>query len=201
MKNNTQKKYNTIGCCGIDCGLCPRYYTEGTSQCPGCFGPKFIEIMGQTCSFITCCIKKQEKEACGECNLFPCPKFDSKWFGENAYDSFVTHKRALSNMQDINKYGLKPFIKQQQKRIKILERMLNKYNDGRSKNLYCLATALLTIKGLENALKELNEKALDLKIDKNDKKNLAKLLRTILLEIAANENQELKLNKPPTWKK
>jgi hypothetical protein len=24
----------TIGCCGIDCGLCPRYYTDGPSRCP-----------------------------------------------------------------------------------------------------------------------------------------------------------------------
>jgi hypothetical protein len=22
------KKYGTIGCCGIDCGLCPRFYTK-----------------------------------------------------------------------------------------------------------------------------------------------------------------------------
>jgi len=32
------KIYNTIGCCGIDCGLCPRFYTKGDSVCPGCGG-------------------------------------------------------------------------------------------------------------------------------------------------------------------
>ena len=61
--NKLEKKYPTIGCCGIDCGLCPRYYTEGKSRCPGCFGPQFMDIMGQSCSFITCCVKNKNHKA------------------------------------------------------------------------------------------------------------------------------------------
>jgi len=37
------KKFETIGCCGIDCGLCPRFHTTGTSACPGCGGLEFKE--------------------------------------------------------------------------------------------------------------------------------------------------------------
>jgi hypothetical protein len=33
------KIYPTIGACGLDCGLCTRYYTVGPSRCPGCCGP------------------------------------------------------------------------------------------------------------------------------------------------------------------
>jgi len=35
------KKNETIGCCGIDCGLCPRFHTKGDSVCPGCGGENF----------------------------------------------------------------------------------------------------------------------------------------------------------------
>ena len=51
------KKYPTIGVCGLDCGLCPRYYTIGPSRCPGCAGPDFFN-KHPSCSFITCCVKK-----------------------------------------------------------------------------------------------------------------------------------------------
>lgn len=201
MENKTTKKHPTIGCCGIDCGLCPRHYTEGISRCPGCYGPNFIKIMGQNCSIITCCIKNHNKEACGECTEFPCTKFDTQWFGENAYDSFVTHKKALTNNQNIKKHGLKSFLNPQQKRIQILEELLKNYNDGRSKNFYCLATALLPISDLEKSITTIKNEIIKQKISKDDKKNLAKLVRKKFQEIAQKNQIELKLNRPPTWKK
>ncbi len=201
MDEQKTKKQPTIGCCGIDCGLCPRYYTQGPSKCPGCLGPNFIKIMGQTCSISTCCVKHQNKEACGECTDFPCTKFDTQWFGENAYDSFVTHKKALTNNQSIKTQGLNSFLNQQQKRIKILEELLKYYNDGRSKNFYCLATALLPISDLEKTIATIKNEIIKQKISNDDKKNLAKLVRTKIKEIAQKNQIELKLNKPPTWKK
>ncbi|HNR04634.1 MAG TPA: DUF3795 domain-containing protein, partial [Bacillota bacterium] len=47
------KKIHTLGCCGLDCGLCPRFFTEGASRCPGCCGVDF-ENKHPSCSFITC---------------------------------------------------------------------------------------------------------------------------------------------------
>ena len=195
------KNHPTIGCCGIDCGLCPRYYTKGATQCPGCLAPTFIDIIGQTCSIITCCKKNHGHEACGECTEFPCTKFDTQWFGENAYDSFVTHKKAIPNNQYIKKQGLTSFLNQQQKRIQILEELLKYYNDGRSKNFYCLTTALLPISDLEKTIATIKNEIIKQKISKDDKKNLAKLVRTKLKQIAQKNQIELKLNKPPNWKK
>jgi hypothetical protein len=71
------KKYPTIAVCGLDCGLCPRYYTEGPSRCPGCAGPGFFD-KHPSCSFITCCVKKKGLEVCAECADFPCAKFKSE---------------------------------------------------------------------------------------------------------------------------
>jgi len=194
------KKLPAIGCCGIDCGLCPRYYTEGRSKCPGCYGPNFIEVMGQACSFITCCVKKRGFENCGECNDFPCTKFNNKWFGKDAYDSFVTHRKAISNLHLIKEQGMELFLKQQKKRIRLLEEMLNRYNEGRSKSFYCLSTALLSIEGIEQALDSANKKIRISGIKENDYKSKAKILKEALQEVAGQENIKLKLHKPPNWK-
>jgi hypothetical protein len=60
------KKYHTLGCCGIDCGLCPRYYTEGASRCPGCFGENYKK-KHPPCSFATCCVKNNNLK-----EILPC---------------------------------------------------------------------------------------------------------------------------------
>ncbi len=200
MMNKTEKKYPTVGCCGIDCGLCPRYYTEGKSRCPGCLGPNFLEVMGQTCSFITCCVKKKNLETCGECKDFPCHKFNSEWFGKDAYDSFVTHKKAIPNLNFIKNKDFEEFIKQQEKRIILLKEMLANFNDGRSKSFFCLASALLPIQVLENSLDSARKDIEKLGISIDDVKGKAIILKDILQSAADKENIKLKLQKPPNWK-
>ena len=198
--NELNKKYPSIGCCGIDCGLCPRYYTEGKSRCPGCFGQKFLEVMGQSCSFITCCFKEKKLETCGECKDFPCSKFDSKWFGKDAYDSFVTHKKAIPNLNFIKNKGFEEFLKQQEKRIVFLREMLTDFNDKRSKSFFCLASALLPVEIIEESLKSARDSIKKLKIKKDNLKDKAKILRDFLQSAADKEGIKLKLQKPPNWK-
>ena len=71
------RQYPTIGVCGLDCGLCPRFYTVGSSRCPGCAGSGFYD-KHPTCSFITCCVRNKHLEVCSECSgFFPCAKFKS----------------------------------------------------------------------------------------------------------------------------
>jgi len=193
MVNETEKKYPTIACCGLDCGLCPRYYTEGPSRCPGCCGPDFFKV-NPGCGYITCCVKKRKLEVCAECLDFPCKRFDG-WFGTKPYDSWICHRKAEPNLKFIKEKGLKEFIKQQQKRIDLLKTMLNDFNDGRSKSFFCLSATLLSIQGLESAIKEVS-----VKTKKEDMKTRAKALKEKLKEIAEKEKVELKLIKPPHWK-
>lgn len=96
------RKYPTIGCCGIDCGLCPRYYTEGTSRCPGCGGEGFEE-KHPSCGFITCCEKKHGLNICAECAEFLCKRFE-KETGE--WDSFVLHRKVMPNQKLIAEKGI-----------------------------------------------------------------------------------------------
>jgi len=181
---NPIKKYPTIGACGLDCGLCPRYYTQGPSRCPGCCGPDFFS-KHPLCSFVTCCVKKKNLEVCADCPEFPCPKFEFE--GENSYDSFITHRKTVFNLNFIKENGIEKFIERQKKRIKLLETMLNDYDEGRSKSFYCIATALLSIESLEKSLNNV-EKSDNIKIR-------AKNLKKILNEMASRKGVELKLRK------
>lgn len=180
------KNHETIGCCGIDCGLCPRYYTEGDSTCPGCGGPNF-KTKHPACGCLTCCAVKNGLEVCAECNSYPCQRISSE---KSRYDSFVTHKRMLPNLDFIKDNGIAPFIDQQKVRMAILADFLNHYDDGRSKSFFCLSCALLPIDKLQDALKAVKDSS-----NSTDLKDKNKRLRDALTTIAAAAGVELKLNK------
>jgi len=188
------KVYPTIGCCGLDCGLCPRYYTVGNSRCPGCCGSDFFN-KHPSCSYITCCVKKKGLEVCAQCDEFPCSKFKPWLMSGGEYDSFVTHKKARSNLDFIRKRGIDEFIEQQGKRIRLLEMMIKDFDDGRSKSFYCIASTLLPIRELEMSLDETEQKMKVDKIKSDDVKAKAGILKKFLNDLAAREGIELRLRK------
>jgi len=190
------KTYPTIGVCGLDCGLCPRYYTRGISRCPGCGGLGFSD-KHPSCSFITCCVKKKGLEVCGQCPEFPCSKFKS----EEEYrqvalsSSYPPSRNVLSNLRFIKEKGIKEFARGQEKRIGLLETMIESYDDGRSRSFFCRAAALLDPKALKSSLDEA-KKAIGTggggAVDTVDK---TKILRGILAEAALREGIELTAKK------
>lgn len=184
------KKYPTVACCGLDCGLCPMYYTKGPSRCPGCCGPDFIN-KHPSCSIITCCVKKRNFETCAECSEYPCSKIN-KW---DKYDSFISHKVSLLNLEIIKEKGIEQFLTQQKRRIDLLELMLEEFNEGRSKSFFCIATALLPIINLEKGLKESKRQIKEEEIDAKDLKAKSKILRYILTKLANAKSIELKLKR------
>ncbi|HEX3046252.1 MAG TPA: DUF3795 domain-containing protein [Bacillota bacterium] len=186
------RKIPALGCCGLDCGLCPRYYTEGSSKCPGCGGADF-ETKHPSCSFITCCVKKKNLEVCAECADFPCVKFE-KETGEA--DSFVTHRRVMQNQSFIKQYGVASFVEQQSQRMSLLGKMLDNYDDGNCKSFFCLAATLLSLQSLNGALVKVEEEIQAKAIGKDDTKSKAKIIKEILNTFAKEENEELKLRKP-----
>ena len=192
MKKHPVKNYPTISCCGLDCGLCPRYYIEGSSKCPGCCGPNFFN-KHPTCSFITCCVKKKKLEVCAQCNEFPCSKLEKNFTSK--YDSFLTYKNVQSNLMFIQKNGIEAFIKQQKKRINLLETMLKDFNDGRSKSFFCIAATLLPITDLEKSLNQTEEKITTDKVKLDDIKTKSKILKGFLNSFTAKKGIELKLRK------
>ena len=179
------KKYDTIGCCGIDCGLCPRLYIKGNSACPGCGGLNFKE-KHPSCGFLTCCVIKNGLEVCSDCNDYPCKRFDSE---RDGYDSFVTHKKVFANLDTIKEEGIKQFIENQKIRIDILNDLLTNFDDSRTKNFYCISSALLPRDKLLETHRFAN--SLDKEIELKEKSNM---IKNILTKIADSLNIDLKLN-------
>jgi hypothetical protein len=195
MKKQTKKltepvkKFYSLGCCGIDCGLCPRYYTDGESKCPGCFGPGFSE-KHPPCSIATCCVKKCNLEVCGQCEEYPCKKYENRGIEK---DSFVSHKKMLHNLKYIQENGIEKYIKELNIRIKLLERLLLNYNDGKNKSYFCIASRLLDIQDLNEGIKKAEKEIL--KSDNVDLKNKANIIKGIFTEYASKKNIQLVLEK------
>ncbi len=177
--------YPTIGVCGLDCGLCPRYYTVGSSRCPGCCGPGFFN-KHPSCSFITCCVKKRGLEVCAECSDFPCSKFksDQEYQQLKESTSYPSYKKVLPNLNFIREHGAEEFAGQQRKRIELLETMIANFDDGRSRSFYCKSAALLDLRTLENSLDKAIQKTKTENSKPSDIKSKAKILKGILSGIA-----------------
>lgn len=189
MNNSTKhtvRNYPTVGVCGLDCGLCPRYHTEGASRCPGCFGPEFY-TKHPSCSFVTCCVKKRGREICSQCAEFPCPKFD----GMGKRDSFITYRNVMKTHTYIKEHGIESYFEKQEERIALLEEMLSHFNDGRSKSLYCIGASLISLESLKTALASASNETECRGIE--DSKSRAKVLRQLLQEAAATEGVSLVL--------
>jgi hypothetical protein len=184
QKSPDLKRYPTIAVCGLDCGLCPRYYTVGPSRCPGCGGPDFLN-KHPSCSFITCCVRKKNLEVCAECSDFPCPKFktDEEYKQLKGSSSYPPYRKVMPNLNFIREFGIEKFMEQQNKRIKFLETMIDNYNDGRSRSFYCRAAALIDLKDLEESLEKAIQKIRSDNIKPDNTKIKAKILRDILNEI------------------
>jgi len=179
------KKHPTIGCCGIDCGLCPRYHTDSLSACPGCAGLNFNE-KHPSCGFISCCVVNHGSEVCSSCPDFPCLRFVPE---QQGYDSFVTHRKMFQNLAFIKENGLDYFLNLQKQRMDILTDFLQEYNDGRSKSLFCLSCALLPLEKLIEL-----HRFMDRCITVVDKKEKTKLLKDRMQDLADKLQIDLKLN-------
>lgn len=138
--NDHVRTYPQLSACGLNCGLCPRYHTDGPSRCPGCSGESFF-TKRPSCGVISCCIRHDNIEYCYLCPEYPCAKYDDA----DEYDSFITHKNMFENFDRIKKDGLDTYQKVLNEKIDILEELLSYYNDGRRKSFYCLAVNLLSI--------------------------------------------------------
>jgi len=133
--------------CGLNCGLCPRYHTEGVSKCPGCGGKDF-HLKHPACAVITCNTKHDKVEYCFQCSEYPCKKY----VAVSDSDSFITYRNVLADFTKAREYGLESYFRDLQAKINFLEYLLANFNDGRRKNFYCLAVNLFTIEEIETKL-------------------------------------------------
>jgi hypothetical protein len=191
MDESSPKVIHIVGCCGLDCGLCPRFYTEGTSKCDGCGSEYSYAAVG--CTIYRCCVQANELETCAQCTEFPCSRITDAW--DDEYDSFLTHRKMRANLTSIKDNGITGHVHTLETRMKLLRELLDAFNDGRSKSYYCLAATLLSITDLETSLMKAKQRFKTECIQVDDRKTRTKILKEFLNSHAENEGLELKLRK------
>ncbi len=173
--------------CGLNCCLCPRFNTEGKSKCPGCGGVDFAE-QHPTCAVATCNRKHDGVEYCFLCGQYPCAKYET----ESACDSFISYRSVKENFKEA-KADLAQFKKTLARRFWILQTLLSRFNDGKSKGIYCLISNDMPIEDLELVV-ELAEKL----PQEMDIKEKAKLIKKEIEKIEIKLGVEYKLRNAKT---
>ena len=147
------RKYPLFSACGLNCGLCPRYYTDGPSRCPGCGGEGFTSAHCG-CGMLSCCQRKG-LGYCFECDEFPCKKYKDV----DSSDSFITHRNQFIDMEKAKRIGLSAYEAELNEKVAILEKLLESYNDGRKKSFYCLVVNLLDLEDIKAVVENIDKEA------------------------------------------
>ena len=172
--------------CGLNCCLCPRFHTDGSSKCPGCGGIDF-SMKHPSCAVITCNKKHDSVEFCFECSSYPCKKYEQP----SKVDSFISYKNVLQDQSDA-KISLENYLNDLKKKQEILLELIANYNDGKSKGFYCIAVNLLPLSVLENIMDNIKNNVRVRDINSKEKANEI----TNLIKAKANSlNIELILRK------
>jgi hypothetical protein len=143
------RQYPLFSACGLNCGLCPRFHTDGKSRCPGC-GAEDFSMNRPSCGALSCC-RRKGVEYCCQCREYPCAKYD----GADEADSFITHKNQFRDMKKAATYGIDAYAAELEQKIAILIELLTSYNDGRQKSMFCLAANLFELDDLMKTVAEL----------------------------------------------
>ena len=178
-------EYALFSACGLNCGLCPRFYTEGTSKCPGCAGEGFSD-KHPSCGVLSCC-RGRNIGYCFLCDEYPCKKYD----GVGLFDSFITHKNQLRDMEKAKHRGIKVYKADLDRKVKILEGLLKNHDDGRRKSFYCLALNLLDLRDIKSVIKQLDSMA----GPESSPKEKAAIAVHLFETMAAKRNISLRLRK------
>lgn len=138
------RDYPLFSLCGLNCGLCPHYHTDGVSKCPGCGGEDF-HLKHPSCPIISCNRKHDQEEYCFQCSSFPCERYREA----NKTDSFISYRNVLSDFHKADSQGLEQYKTDLNRKVEFLEFLLSNLNDGRKKSFYCLAVNLLDLQDLK----------------------------------------------------
>lgn len=177
------RDYPLFSLCGVNCGLCPRYHTDGTSKCPGCGGESF-HLKHPTCAIITCSKKHGNVEYCFQCSDYPCHRYAA----EELRDSFISRKNVLTDFDKAKIFGVESYQIELNEKVEILRFLIENYNDGKRKNFYCIAINLLKLADIKEIVETINTSIAPQDIDLK-----VKVLQVVALFEAKAKEQNIKL--------
>ncbi len=121
-------------------------------------GRKSEYRMSVGCRFITCAVKRKKIESCGECpKLNECEKWRKHRDYSLYHDTVICHQKLEVSISLIQNGGIEAFNDNQKRREALLRQMLEEFNEGRSKNYFCIAATVLEIDEIEGALHRARE--------------------------------------------
>lgn len=179
------REHPEFSLCGLNCVLCPRFQTAGSSRCPGCGGRNFHE-QHPTCSIITCSRKHDNPEFCHECSEFPCERYSIPV----EKDSFITKRNVFSDMEKA-KSNLSEYLDALKAKQKILEELIADFNDGRMKSFYCIAVNLLPLNELKTTVRKVKNACTNIQ----EQKEKARGAKKVFEKTAASMGIALELRK------
>jgi len=106
-------------------------------------------------------------------------------------DSFITYKNVLLNIEKA-KADLNIYMASLKTKYEYLKILLERYDDGRSKSLYCQAVELLPTEQIEQILRNAKDEVDRENIELKEK---AKMVVGMINELAKNLKIELALRK------
>jgi hypothetical protein len=178
-------------CCGLYCGLCPRFQSKAASRCLSCH----LGEQHSYCSVYRCCVTKRGLFTCADCDDYPCERLSRVLGVEEGLDSFISHKPALPNLDRIREVGLETYLEEQRARRLLVERLLADYNEGRSMSFYCRACALMPPDLVRQAIGEMDGMLANKRLNDLDLKAKARAMKSLVRESASKSGIDLKLRK------
>lgn len=167
--------------CGLNCGLCSMHLG---GYCPGCGGG----AGNRPCKIAKCSMEHGKIAYCNQCGNFPCEKYPKS----DEYDSFITYRNRYRDFDKLKKIGAGAYQAEQREKAAILNELLENYNDGRRKTLFCLAVNLLELDDLRSVMKRIKEEEKGLSV-----KEKAAYTAALLREVSDQKGIRLKLKKKP----
>lgn len=178
------KEKDLLAPCGIYCGLCNRYQSEAPSSCGGC---RTTEVH-DWCNIYGCCVKKKALTTCIECDEYPCERYSRrKWWG----DEYLS-RGSRDNLDEIDESGMEALLKELRARRKVVEKLIDEYNEGRSMSFYCRACSVVPVKSVKKAMRQAEKRMADEGLPDSDIKAKAKMMRGAIQEQADEEGVEIK---------
>lgn len=151
-------------------------------HCGGCgFG-------NQSCKIARCSLERGGMEYCFQCGEYPCARYGQI----DRYDSFITHQHRLADLEKMQRIGTDAYSREQKEKIALLADLLDRYNDGRRKTLYCLAVNLLETEEVKHAIKETESRP---ELAEGSLKERADHLAGSLRQMAEQKGIQLRLRK------
>ena len=150
--------------CGLNCGLCG-YRLQG--NCNGCFKDSFCAAI---CPMAPCSVKHGNLQYCFECPEYPCKHYD----GFDSYDTLVLHRNQRKDMQKAKEIGMDAYHAEQREKMKILNHLLDRYDDGGKNAFFCPAVNMIKVGDLQKILVQLDEQCANMPL--SEKADLAETM-------------------------